>query len=620
MKGSVTIYFSIILVSVLVLVSVISESARVNVIQAESKNFTVMAGESVLAGYARQVLKDYGILLVWENQPIEEQVKTSIQANINMADLEGPGTNFMNTDVAEVTSNSKQYITENGGNAFVNQILKSMTYGGAIEAADTLITEMNNMENHQEVKLNAGDAIDIVDKKDENVQKLVTEAYAEIDSIKQIKRLKTLYEKAQKDCQSIRAMKSTSSKELKEKVSDFHKTSEKIDVFLEKRKKKIDQAMSSITKYMEEKKQILEETGQTFEGKDLMEENLEVLNNIKEKIQENKNLFVSNCSGTSKEDKNTFVAYVSNVGEIITQFQKLKRNTVTKKDKKNQSLYERAKALLTDSVLALVVEDVSKLSTNTVSDPGLPSKKEKEKESPLIRSIKNKALLTLYDSTVFGNYTEEKTDTALKYEVEYLMHGKDNDKENLLNTVEQLVGMRNILNAAYLLTDTQKMSEIKATALSVAAALAMPFLEPMIQAVLVEAWALAEAVSDVKELLRGEKVALIKTKALWRTDLQSLSAAENHSGAKGLTYMNYCQLLLMTGDYQSILFRMMDLIQMNIQKRYQPSFQMAQCVTSVHVTAVYQIQPMFTALPWCIRLLSNDRQSYRYQVSYQNEY
>ena len=63
-KGSITIYLSLVLISVLLLVCIIIESTRINVVQTECKAFTHLASDSVLAGYARQVYKDYGILLV----------------------------------------------------------------------------------------------------------------------------------------------------------------------------------------------------------------------------------------------------------------------------------------------------------------------------------------------------------------------------------------------------------------------------------------------------------------------------------------------------------------------------------------------------------------------------
>lgn len=57
-----------VLISILLLVSIIIESARMNVVQTECRAFTHLASDSVLAGYARQVYEDYGILLVWEEK------------------------------------------------------------------------------------------------------------------------------------------------------------------------------------------------------------------------------------------------------------------------------------------------------------------------------------------------------------------------------------------------------------------------------------------------------------------------------------------------------------------------------------------------------------------------
>ena len=57
-KASITIYLSLIFVTVLLLISIIIESARMNMVQSECKTFTYLATDSVLAGYARQVYED----------------------------------------------------------------------------------------------------------------------------------------------------------------------------------------------------------------------------------------------------------------------------------------------------------------------------------------------------------------------------------------------------------------------------------------------------------------------------------------------------------------------------------------------------------------------------------
>lgn len=47
-KGSITIYLSMILISVMLLVNVIGESARISAVQAQIKSYTYMSAESAL--------------------------------------------------------------------------------------------------------------------------------------------------------------------------------------------------------------------------------------------------------------------------------------------------------------------------------------------------------------------------------------------------------------------------------------------------------------------------------------------------------------------------------------------------------------------------------------------
>ena len=86
-KGSVSIYLAIVFLSVVLLVCAIAEAGRVNAVQAKDKAVTMMAADSVIAGYAKQVYDDYGILLVWNKESLDENLSKYIQANIKMADL-----------------------------------------------------------------------------------------------------------------------------------------------------------------------------------------------------------------------------------------------------------------------------------------------------------------------------------------------------------------------------------------------------------------------------------------------------------------------------------------------------------------------------------------------------
>lgn len=53
-KGSITIYLSMLLISVMLLVNVIGESARISAVQAQIKSYTYMSAESALARHKRK--------------------------------------------------------------------------------------------------------------------------------------------------------------------------------------------------------------------------------------------------------------------------------------------------------------------------------------------------------------------------------------------------------------------------------------------------------------------------------------------------------------------------------------------------------------------------------------
>ena len=122
LKASVTIFLSLVITVVIVVVCTVIESARISVSQMEGKAATYMAVESVFAGYGKQLYQDYGILLAWEQEPLGNQVTRYMQDNINMADLNEPGLNFLGTNLVNLEVTGKEYLTKKGGQYFSNQI------------------------------------------------------------------------------------------------------------------------------------------------------------------------------------------------------------------------------------------------------------------------------------------------------------------------------------------------------------------------------------------------------------------------------------------------------------------------------------------------------------------
>ena len=265
-----------------------------------------------------------------------------------------------------------------------------------------------------------------------------------------------------------------------------------------------------------------------------------------------------------------------------------------------------------------MIKDTSNLSTASVKTSSLPSQTSMSK-SQESSNLYDKATMGVYSNLYFGNYIDPKKKNALKYGLEYLVAGKDTDKSNLASVVERLVAIRHLPNYACLLQDEARKSEIETIAMSVAAVTCLPFLEPIAKAVLTEAWVLAESVNDVKALLAGEKLSLMKTSANWKTSLTNLFGASAKGDGSGFKYEVYLGFLLMITDRDKVVYRTMDLIQMNICKNYNKEFRMNKGLMSFKSNVTYNIAPLFTAMPWTVGMLS-DSGSYRFSLECNNGY
>ena len=119
----------------------------------------------------------------------------------------------------------------------------------------------------------------------------------------------------------------------------------------------------------------------------------------------------------------------------------------------------------------------------------------------------------------FGNAVDQKKENTLSYEMEYILEGKESDQQNLEAVVKKLLLMRSGANYLYLLTDAGKQAEVETLAVSLSTAIALPVLTGLVKQAILVAWAFGEAVMDIRALLDGKRVALIKTHDTWQLDL-----------------------------------------------------------------------------------------------------
>lgn len=637
LKASVTIFLSLVITVVIVVVCTVIESARVSVSQMEGKAATYMAVESVFAGYGKQLYQDYGILLAWEQEPLGNQVTRYMQDNINMADLDFKNYDFSNMEIESVNILKQKYATDKEGDLFVKQVVDYAKYIVGIDAVNKLISdseeENNNKETCNEIKKNSN-VTNIANDVSKEMIGIVEKINTQIDELKKTEKLKgkmsAVFQKFDDLKANITANITGQNQNQNihnKKVKKFWNKYKKLKSVLKIEDTLISKTLTDMDTYVEKKNAIEKEMNGDFSGyEDYIESDRESLKVIKESIEE-----ILTASNVDADINQSNISEIEKMLDKVKSIEKslwnLKKGNSNDDAKEEKNLYERAKSLISDGVLGIVLEDVNNISTMQIRNLNLPTTLETDgnKKADLIKDITNKGIFVKYIELYFNNYAKiseyGNDDTALKYEMEYILNGNLNDKDNLTETIKKLVEVRNLSNGAYLITDGEKMQEITTLAETVATAIGMPFLTPVAQAVIIEAWALTEAVIDVRQLLNGEKVPIVKNSENWNSSIKNIGTFEDgRKNNTGLTYTQYLQTMIMTQKTKNTVFRTMDLVQVNMQKRYNKDFLISECFGMCEVEANLRIEPVFTSLPIVSYLIGNNNESYIYKTKMEYEY
>lgn len=256
-------------------------------------------------------------------------------------------------------------------------------------------------------------------------------------------------------------------------------------------------------------------------------------------------------------------------------------------------------------VLALVIEHPAQISGKRISGQSLLTGREKERGN--MEEPKNKKLEKLWFIQYLNHYFSCQTgegkggarEHALDYELEYCIGGKETDRENLERTVCELLLLREAGNFLTIMQDGKK----QALALEIAAA-AVGFtgLMPVVQAVkigILLAWSYIESILDVRNLLAGGKVPLVKSVAEWKSDVSLGHQAvekqtEKEESENGMNYREYLQILLLAVRENVLAERAMNLVEQNM--RLLPggeNFRMDFMLQKVQAEGTYESRPLF---------------------------
>ncbi|MBO6132990.1 MAG: hypothetical protein J6P05_01495 [Lachnospiraceae bacterium] len=243
-------------------------------------------------------------------------------------------------------------------------------------------------------------------------------------------------------------------------------------------------------------------------------------------------------------------------------------------------------------ILELILESESSVSNKELDLRNTASHRSNAAGVGLIKpesdvdSITNEALFNEYLCWKLSCYTKNRSHNSSDYELEYILNGENTDIANLREMVKKIFLLREAADTIAALRNESMREQAKVVGVAVSVLLLMPELEEPITNLILCAWGFAEAVVDVKTLLAGGKIPLIKGETDWRiatvVELPFfLTFGPDRSGASenlALSYLDYLKIFLLLQTQDEKCMRAMDIIELNMRTlEGNESFRMDAC-------------------------------------------
>ena len=261
-------------------------------------------------------------------------------------------------------------------------------------------------------------------------------------------------------------------------------------------------------------------------------------------------------------------------------------------------------------ILRLVVSDINSLSQKVVDTNALSSHRPLAKGTklsfmtllnekyPRERDIYLEHLMVdEYCIRKMSHYGYIREEEPLSYQLEYILNGKNSDLENLKDTCNQLLGIREISNMLHIRGDSKKNALLDKMAGTIT--IQAPYLKIPVKYTLMAAWAFAESLLDIRLLLNGWRVPLIKENSDWNLTLESLldykdklskleqdnEEEEEEDETRGLYYVDYLRILLATKSLNRITYRISDIMELYMRNcKGNTYFRMDACINSAQAS------------------------------------
>lgn len=274
----------------------------------------------------------------------------------------------------------------------------------------------------------------------------------------------------------------------------------------------------------------------------------------------------------------------------------------------NSGLVGQSKEVRKKGYLSLVIPKGRTISGNAFKTDEFPSRiafDDRElSSSDFMKDEVKKTIFNEYLMDHFSCFTDgEKEGEGIRYGLEYLVFQEDSDDKNLKKVLDIMLLIRETMNLATIMQSERMRSEVKTLALGIVGWTGIEGLVPLAETLIYGAWSYAESLSDLKALLSGNRVPLLKKEDEFYLSLASSGAFFNgEEGAfgdykEGLSYKDYLRLFLFTRSLENLSYAAMDLVQYERSGNDRAYYMMSQ-IYAMEFKVEVDSGPLFTTLPF----------------------
>lgn len=682
-KGSITVFLSLVFLIIISLVCTVLETTRIYSAYSKVQQVAYISADSLFASYAREIFEDYGIMVLWKNEDeIVENYKEYVESNIKI-DNRYYVKDFYGLECNSINITDIKYATDNDGESIYNQIVSYMKYGVAEDVLDEMIGKCTSLNENEDVETFYQDlegCNSILNEMENAVGKIKTNVDVirnYIDVPKEIFQnmkinLENIINTEGEDdyCKEVRDNYFNIYKIYLRKYLNWNETvGPAFDSIIENTNiyiSKVGEAEDYLDE-MRENLEIMKLEGLSEELSTAFDEEITILNeeiinqendvyNVydnEEKTREQREIFNSiNNSMERVIDENIELEYSGNklsnygrgqelvvstyecVNEVLDIVSRYNSDSLNinyssySGQSRNNDIVDFVNEIKRNGLLGYVTSE--ELSQKSIELSELPSKTSEVNNSAnwknygYMEDTVRKALTGQYILDKFDSYVDMDNNNHLNYEIEYILYGKKCDKDNLGEVVDNIVTIRTGFNLIYLVKDNIKRNEAYELALSIIGYTGMPVLVRITQFLIMGAWAYAEAVVDVRDLLKGYRVKVIKNSDEWNLSLSGIKNLESDDRGKenrsGLGYEDYLRFMLFKQNKSEQVYRIMDLIELNVQAKYNKEFKIRNTIVYLKLENEFVLKRLFSVFGYSgdyivnkkRKFLINTNQSYGY--------